>query len=108
MARDIHEWVIQLTRRFHANACEALCKRISLPTYSASKLPLTSVNILLINTVYIYIEARKTNEDIIVRRLHGDLDPTLAAVTLHLVYNTMDDFTAKTYAAESQDRRQYY
>jgi hypothetical protein len=56
----------------------------------------------------LYREADETNQDNIVRRIHGGLDPTLAAaIPLRGANNTMNDFQAKVYAAEHQARHQY-
>jgi len=56
----------------------------------------------------LYVEAGEKDQDLIVRRLHDGLDPTLAAaVTLKAQNNTMNDFTNKVYSAEHQARAQY-
>jgi hypothetical protein len=50
----------------------------------------------------LYIKAKETNKDLIVRYLYNSLDPILATiVTLYPIYNTIDDFIAKTYTTKS-------
>jgi hypothetical protein len=50
----------------------------------------------------LYIKAKETNKDLIVRYLYNNLDLILATiVTLYLIYNIIDDFIAKTYTTKS-------
>jgi hypothetical protein len=91
----------------HTNAFEAVLQAEKLPHPSKDESEI-DVGEYLTNTHILYIESGETNKVLIIRRLHSKLDPTLAAaVTLNPVYNTMADFTAKKYAAETQARRQF-
>jgi hypothetical protein len=57
----------------------------------------------------LYVEAGETDEDLVVRRPQGGLDPTLAAVViLRPMHNAMSDFLNKIYAAEHQARAHYF
>jgi hypothetical protein len=56
----------------------------------------------------LYVAAREKDEDLIVRRIHDGLDPTLAStISLRDSYNTMNDFCSKVYSVEHKARAQY-
>jgi hypothetical protein len=55
----------------------------------------------------LYIEAREVNEDLIIRRLHEGLDPTLQLAVKLDSTNTIERFTANVYTQEVSARDQY-
>ncbi|KAK0124354.1 hypothetical protein ONS95_009322 [Cadophora gregata] len=95
MTNSIDEWKVQLLRQFHINASEAVRKADALKhSFKAEKeLPLRK---FLDQKYSLYIEAGETNQDLIVRRMHQALDPSLAAgVPLKDGFNTVNEFRAK-------------
>lgn len=106
MNRSLAQWIIQLRRRFATNASEALRLADQIRHTFENEAEL-DVRKYITKKQAFYREAGEEQEDLIVRRLHDGLDPTLAAaITLQSV-NMLDDFTAKVYAAEPAARAQW-
>jgi hypothetical protein len=107
MAESLDEWKVQLIRRFHSNASEALSKADRLE-HSFKDESVLDVREYITRKYGLYVEAGEKDQDLIVRRLHDKLDATLAAaVTLRPYNNTMNDFTSKVYSAEHKARAQF-
>jgi hypothetical protein len=87
----------KLTAQFRTNASTALqeANQMKQSFDRESDLP---VRDYLRKKQALYIEAREVNEDLIVRRLHEGLDPTLRLVVKLDSTNTIERFTASVYA----------
>ncbi|KAL2060380.1 hypothetical protein VTL71DRAFT_9775 [Oculimacula yallundae] len=108
MTQSIEEWKIQLMRQYHTNASEAIRKADALRhTFKTeSELPLRKY---LDDKYSLYVESGETNQDLIVRRIHQHMDPSLAAsVSLKDSFNTVNEFRAKVANVESQAREAYF
>lgn len=107
MNNSIDEWIDQLLRRFKSNASMALKQADNMRHTFADETTL-DVREYITRKIQLYNEAGEDKEDLVVRRLHEGLDPTLAAqVPLKPYRNTIDDFCAKVYSAEPTARAQY-
>jgi hypothetical protein len=107
MTSSLKEWVVQLRARFQANASVALKEADEL-THSFAEESKFNVHQYITKKTQLYSEAGEVNEDLIVQRLHGGLDPTLAvAVQLSSFQNTVAEFNMKVYAAEPSTRARF-
>ncbi len=104
---DLGAFCYRLQHRCKSNASSALSRADAMSHSFKDEFKL-DVREYITQKHALYIEAGEYNQDLIVRRLHEGLDPTLrAVVTLYPEYNTMDDFCNRVYALESSARRQY-
>jgi len=107
-------WVNKLTNRFRVDPSKSLEKgdrmlhRFELTgNAEEDKHIVVDVREYLNLKGQAYLEAGEESEDLIVRRLHAGLDPTLK-IAVHLnKYNSVDAFTSKVYAAEESARDQH-
>ena len=100
MNNDLYEWFEQLRRRFSSNASQAL-READQMRHTFEDESTLDVRKYLSKKQSLYREAGEEVEDLIVRRLHDGLDPTLAAiVSLRLYCNCIDNFQKKVYNAE--------
>ena len=107
MNGSIDKWTEQLRSRFKANASSAL-KQADRMEHRFADESILDVRQYITKKAQLYNEAGEENEDLIVRRLHDGLDPTLAAaVPLRSNNNTFFSFARKVYSAESAARAQF-
>jgi len=78
MAENLEEWKLQLIRQFNANASQALSKADAMK-YSFADESALDVREYITEKQNLYVAAGKKDEDLIVRRIHDGLDPTLAS-----------------------------
>ena len=97
----------KLSSRFRRKATNAL-QQTDRMSYSFDTEDKLLVQEYLLQKQSLYLKAGETNENNIVCRLYKRLDPTLAvAVTLLSNRNTIDQFVASVYLAESLAKSQY-
>ncbi|XMA09731.1 hypothetical protein WAI453_002522 [Rhynchosporium graminicola] len=107
MSQSLEEWKHQLMLQFHTNPSVAVRKADALKHSFKDEKEL-SLRQFLDDKYNLYIEAGETNQDLIVRRMHQALDPSLAAsVPLRDYGNTMNEFKSKIYNTENQAREAY-
>jgi hypothetical protein len=107
MAESLEEWKIQLIRRFNANASQALSKADAMK-HSFADESVLDIREYITEKQSLYVAAGEKDEDLIVRRIHDGLDPTLAStISLRDSHNTMNDFCSKVYSVEHKARAQY-
>ena len=108
MNNSLDLWIDQLLRRFKDNSVQALSKADSMRHSFADESQLT-VREYITKKTQLYYEAGEEQEDLIVKRLHEGLDPTLALVVPLRTYdNSLADFTARVYIAEPAARVQHH
>jgi hypothetical protein len=103
MNNSLEMWMTKLTAQFRTNASTALQEADHMQ-HSFDKESELPVRDYLRKKQALYIEAGEVNEDLIVRRLHEGLDPTLRLVVKLDSTNTIERFTASVYAQEALAR----
>jgi hypothetical protein len=108
MNQSLVEWIDHLRLRFKADSSAAIRKADSMRHTFEDESKLDVRRYLTLKQS-LYIEAGEENEDLIVRRLHEGLDPTLGmAITLKANRkNTLEHFVNLVYGAETVCRAQY-
>jgi hypothetical protein len=106
MNNSLEMWMTKLTAQFRTNASTALQEADQMK-HSFDKEADLPVRDYLRKKQALYIEAGEVNEDLIVRRLHEGLDPTLRLAVKLDSTNTIERFTASVYAQEASARDQH-
>ena len=107
LSESVEAWKIHLVSRFRADAAAALSKADAMHhRFEEEHLPdKLNVRQYITKKLALYIEAGESNYDLIVKRIHAQLDPALGQlVKIHPSHNTMAEFTENVYGQEAQAR----
>jgi hypothetical protein len=106
MNESLDEWFRQLRSRFQKNASVALQEADALRHSFDDEATLT-VRQYMTRKQSLYLEAGEQQEELIIRRIHDGLDPTLATAVIVRPRMTLDAFHNAVYSAETAARAQH-